>query len=167
LTARPAAAHELKAKLTQRNSETGIHLEQWGASSGFTHQPYVSWHEDSPIDALSTDQIEELHRDLLALREEVVALLALSSEGARPVDLEEPIGRLSRMDAMQQQSMLQANRRAAQMRQQQTEAALQRLRDKEYGECRECGEHIGYPRLKARPEAPLCLACQGLREKRG
>ncbi len=118
------------------------------------------------MEPLGTDQIEELQRDLLSLQEELATLLSISSDGARPVDLDEPIGRLSRMDAMQQQSMLQANRRAAQMRQQQVEAALQRLRDGEYGECRECGEDIGFPRLKARPEAPLCLACQGLREKR-
>ncbi len=118
------------------------------------------------MNGLSPDQIEELHQDLQALREELRALLSLSSEGARPVDLDEPIGRLSRMDAMQQQSMLQANRRAAQLRQQQVEAALQRLREEEYGECLECGEPIGHPRLKARPEAPLCLGCQGLREKR-
>ncbi len=118
------------------------------------------------MDALSPDQIEELHQNLLALREELRTLLSLSSEGVRPVDLDEPIGRLSRMDAMQQQSMLQANRRAAQLRQQQVEAALQRLREEEYGECLECGEPIGQPRLTARPEAPLCLGCQGLREKR-
>ncbi len=119
------------------------------------------------MNALRPDQIGDLHQDLLALREELRALLSLSGEAARPVDLDEPIGRLSRMDAMQQQSMLQANRRAAQLRQQQVEAALQRLREEEYVECLECGEPIGFPRLAARPEAPLCLGCQGLREKRG
>ena len=29
-----------------------------------------------------------------------------------------------------------------------------------YGLCRRCGDPIGYPRLKARPESPYCLDCQ-------
>jgi len=118
------------------------------------------------MDALSAEQIDELHRDLLALREDLTHLLALSAEGARPVDLEEPIGRVSRMDAMQQQSMLQANRNAAQLRLQQVGAALARFREEEYGFCQSCGEDVGYPRLKARPETPFCLACQSQHEQR-
>jgi DnaK suppressor protein len=92
--------------------------------------------------------------------------LVSSEEGARPVDLDEPIGRLSRMEAMQQQSMTQANRRAAQLRLQQVEAAKMRVERDEYGECAECGEAVGFKRLVVRPEAPLCIGCQGLRERR-
>ncbi len=80
--------------------------------------------------------------------------------GARPVSLDEPIGRLSRMDAMQQQSMVQANRRTAQTRLIRIEAALRRHAKKEYGLCMECEEGVGYARLKAQPEAPFCIGCQ-------
>ncbi|WP_461210269.1 TraR/DksA family transcriptional regulator [Desulfocurvus sp. DL9XJH121] len=38
--------------------------------------------------------------------------------------------------------------------------ALARLRDPDYGFCRECGEYIGLPRLKANPLAVYCIACQ-------
>jgi DnaK suppressor protein len=119
------------------------------------------------MSALSDAQRTELREDLLKLRAELQETLSLSSEGARPVDLEEPIGRLSRMDAMQQQSMLKANRAAAQLRLAQVEGALVRHREEDYGECQGCGEWIGYPRLKARPEAPFCLSCQGAQETRG
>jgi DnaK suppressor protein len=34
----------------------------------------------------------------------------------------------------------------------------------EFGLCKVCGDDIGYKRLKARPEAPLCLGCQEERE---
>jgi DnaK suppressor protein len=114
----------------------------------------------------TADQLEELRQDLIALSEELARLLASSREAARPVDLDQPIGRLSRMDAVQQQSMLAANRRAAQIRLQRAEAALQRLGAGEYGWCASCGEEIAYARLKAGPETPFCLGCQSQRERR-
>ena len=45
-------------------------------------------------------------------------------------------------------------------------AALKAFDDDSYGDCRTCGEPIGYKRLKSRPEAPFCLACQSARERR-
>jgi DnaK suppressor protein len=43
--------------------------------------------------------------------------------------------------------------------------ALARMDDGSYGLCEHCGEEIGYSRLNARPEAPLCIACQTRLEK--
>ena len=117
------------------------------------------------MEALTSEQFEELHQDLLALREKLDAQLKSSEAGAKPVDLDQPIGRLSRMDAMQQQSMVQANRRAAEQRRSQVERALRRANEDEYGLCMECEEAIGFARLKARPESPLCINCQHQHEK--
>jgi DnaK suppressor protein len=115
---------------------------------------------------LTSEQIEELHQVLLSARARLAELLKLSKEGARPVDLGEPIGRLTRMDAIQQQQMTKASRSAYEMKLRQVKAALELLGKDEYGSCRSCEEPIGYPRLKARPEAPYCLSCQGARESR-
>ena len=119
------------------------------------------------MNELTEQQLAELHQALLNLREELLQLLENSSEGAQPVSLDEPIGRLSRMDAMQQQSMVQANRRTTQTRLTRIEAALRRHVSDEYSLCVECEENIGYARLKAQPEAPFCIDCQGTREARG
>lgn len=116
--------------------------------------------------ALTAIQIEELHSELLRLRDELRQLLSTTAAESKPVDLATPIGRLSRMDAMQQQSMAQANRRGHEVRLQQIAAALTLIRSSDYGLCRACEEPIGYPRLKARPESPFCLECQDSREKR-
>ncbi len=40
------------------------------------------------------------------------------------------------------------------------EAALARLRDGSYGECRDCGKAIAPARLSAYPTAARCVACQ-------
>jgi DnaK suppressor protein len=116
---------------------------------------------------LDADELEARRRALVKLREELTALVIGAAEGARPVDLDEPIGRISRVDAMQQQKMLVANRQAAQQRRRQVEAALDRIDLGENGECQSCGEEIEPRRLAAQPEAPLCLDCQSRREKRG
>ncbi len=118
------------------------------------------------MEALSEREVEELRADLVQLLGELRAQLASSAAAARPVDLSEPIGRVSRMDAMQQQSMAQANRASAKLRVQQAEAALARVERDGYGACQGCGDEVGFQRLKARPEAPFCLACQSLRERR-
>ena len=115
---------------------------------------------------LEPEEEERLRRDLLDLQEELARQLASSDAAARPVDLDQPIGRVSRIDAIQQQSMAQANRRAAQIRLQQVRAALARLEDGEYGACAQCGEPIGFARLAVRPETPFCVSCQSGRESR-
>jgi len=45
------------------------------------------------------------------------------------------------------------------------EAALQRIRNGEYGVCVDCGEDVGFGRLQAYPTAKRCIVCQELREK--
>ncbi len=45
------------------------------------------------------------------------------------------------------------------------EAALEKIEDGSFGECRVCGEAIGTKRLKARPVAELCIECKSEQEQ--
>ena len=93
--------------------------------------------------------------------------LAESAEAAKPVELDQAsMGRVSRIDAIQQQKMLEANRQAQQQQKQLAQAALRRIGDDEYGECLACGEEISLERLRARPESLYCIDCQSKRERR-
>jgi RNA polymerase-binding transcription factor DksA len=47
------------------------------------------------------------------------------------------------------------------------QAALDRLRDGEYGTCVECGEQIAPARLTAMPEVQTCVRCQDRLERMG
>ncbi|MCP3984347.1 MAG: TraR/DksA family transcriptional regulator [bacterium] len=109
---------------------------------------------------------EALRADLEKLRQELTTHEAATEQSARPVDLDQPIGRISRVDALQQQQLAKTQRDAARLRLQQVAAALDRLERGDYGECISCGEEIEFRRLKARPESPLCLPCQRRREAR-
>ena len=115
---------------------------------------------------LSEAEGVELRADLLALQGELEAALRASVEGAATVDLDQPIGRLSRMDAMQGQALTKATRHRHQKRLNQVRAALKRVAEDEYGWCVVSDEPIGYARLKARPETPVCLAVQRKMEAR-
>ena len=116
------------------------------------------------MENLTPEEIDGLHSELLELNEELQLILESSAADARPVDLDQPIGRLSRMDAIAQQNIIQANRRSAQIRIQRIQSAIQRIANDEYGECLSCGELVGHQRLKVQPEAPFCISCQSQRE---
>jgi len=113
---------------------------------------------------LTATQEAELYQLLLDLKAETDELIKSSSVSCQPVDLDQPIGRLSRMDALQQQAMAKASSDGLKKRLQLIESALQAFRRERYGDCRRCEEPIGYPRLRARPESPFCLECQAKME---
>ena len=115
---------------------------------------------EGEADTLTGEQLEALRKSLGEQLEEVQQNLATSREDARPVGLDLPIGRLTRVDAMQQQHMAAARRQRLELQLAQIMQALSKLRAGTYGDCVRCEEPIGYPRLKARPETPFCLACQ-------
>lgn len=86
--------------------------------------------------------------------------LAASIANAKPVDLGLSIGRLSRVDALQQQHMALAQRQRAELQLQQIRTALGRIASDTYGTCLNCGEPVGLARLRVRPETTLCRECQ-------
>ncbi len=43
--------------------------------------------------------------------------------------------------------------------------ALEKIMQGTFGNCEECGENLGYNRLKARPVASLCIDCKLAQEK--
>jgi DnaK suppressor protein len=85
---------------------------------------------------------------------------AAGQAGQQTVTLDQQaVGRLSRMDALQNQAMAQAQARMRQAERQKIHAALQRISDDEYGFCTDCGEEIAAKRLATDPAIARCLDC--------
>ena len=118
------------------------------------------------MNELTEAELEELLEDLARLQDELTLALDGGKDNVQPVSLDQPIGRVSRVDALQQQAMAKESRRRAELRRAQVNAALTAAKSGDYGLCRACDEPVGYGRLKSRPEAPLCLDCQRSRERR-
>ena len=99
---------------------------------------------------------------------EITELRALSSnsrESRAPVQLDQQsVGRLSRMDAMQQQSMDVAREDRRQARLAALASARKRIDSDDYGYCLGCVEDIAEARLKIDPAVTLCVDCQALRQ---
>ncbi len=120
--------------------------------------------EDSPEEELSGAQMAELAEALAALHKQLRQAIEQADDGTVELD-QTRTGRVSRIDALQQQQMTAAGKRGLALRLQQVRAAQERISREEYGDCLSCEEPIGIKRLRARPEAPFCLACQGQRER--
>lgn len=107
---------------------------------------------------------EELRsRFLHLLREERKLLEAASAQTKRdrkPVELDQlSVGRLSRMDAMQQQAMASAQEIRRRGRLQAVTAAIRRIESDDFGWCDHCGEFIGLQRLALDPTLMRCREC--------
>jgi len=102
---------------------------------------------------------------LLDLKAELLNNLQALEQSANPVALDQQrVGRLSRMDAMQMQSMAKAEQARAKVQLKKIAAALQRIESDEFGDCQHCGEIINPKRLEIDPATPLCLSCAELAE---
>ncbi|NCF79775.1 MAG: TraR/DksA family transcriptional regulator, partial [Alphaproteobacteria bacterium] len=86
-------------------------------------------------------------------------LLNNSADDSAPVELDQTQqGRLSRMDALQQQAMAAETQRRRQREVYLLDAALKRLDEGEYGYCVNCGEAIEPQRLALDPATPFCIS---------
>jgi len=86
--------------------------------------------------------------------------MAVTDEAARPVELDQQsVGRLSRMDSLQNQHMSQNLQERERARYGAIRAALERIETGEYGICTGCGEQIDPGRLVVVPEAEHCPDC--------
>lgn len=94
-----------------------------------------------------------------------VALEDARSSAATVVLDQNSVGRLSRMDAMQQQNMAMANQRSISQRLAKTHKAIAALESGDYGYCEQCGESIEAGRLQLYPESDWCLSCQSASEQ--
>lgn len=84
----------------------------------------------------------------------------MSAESRRAVELDQSkVGRLSRMDAMQQQEMAKASEQTRLREIRRIDAALERIESGDYGYCTECDEEIAEKRLTIDPAAARCIDC--------
>lgn len=99
---------------------------------------------------------------LLAMKAEIERDEAISAGERSPVTLDQAsVGRLSRMDAMQQQAMALAAQQRRQTELARINAALLRIERDEFGYCLSCGDEIAEARLAHNPAVTTCIACAG------
>lgn len=101
----------------------------------------------------------------MTLQSELLAVSSTGQEAAQRVEMETTFGRVSRMNALQQQAMAQAAQQRRHIQLQRIESALQRLENDKFGRGMKCGEAIARKRLDVDPTAPLCIVCTDARPR--
>ncbi len=113
------------------------------------------------MEILSPENLEVLRSLLLSARQKLERQLEIAESATQVVVLDQTsVGRVSRMDAMQQQSMAVSTRTKATKSLGKVTSALHRLENNDYGFCNNCNENIELDRLMVQPEANFCLKCQ-------
>ncbi len=115
---------------------------------------------------LNAAELQQLTVLLEALKQTLEQQLKQIEASSQPVTLDQQsVGRVSRIDAIQQQQMAVANRQQLMQQFNAINISLKRIQADEYGFCLECAEPIGFARLQVQPYAAYCLACQSVKEE--
>ena len=80
-------------------------------------------------------------------------------ELTRPIEPENAIGRISRMDAINNKSVIEAALRKANDKLAKLKLALSKVDDEDFGLCIRCHKPIPLGRILIMPQARSCVAC--------
>lgn len=109
-----------------------------------------------------TDQERTHIIDLIGKKmEQLNAEIEELEEITKPIPLDASIGRISRMDAINNKSINEASLRDKMKVYQRLERALERSESKDFGICQKCGKEIPFGRLEYMPHTTRCVQCVG------
>lgn len=114
------------------------------------------------MSTLKASQLALLKRQLNERQQQLEGFLTLDEVATETVELDQSkVGRLSRMDALQQQALALALANNETHKQQliRVHRALHKIDVGDYGYCEECGQAIPFARLQAQPESEFCVDC--------
>lgn len=95
-------------------------------------------------------KIESINSDILELQELI-----------KPIPLDASIGRISRMDAINNKTINESSLREKKKILQRLEKALENSDTKDFGLCTKCGNEIPFGRLEYMPHTTRCVSCVG------
>ncbi|MFN3405895.1 MAG: TraR/DksA family transcriptional regulator [Cytophagaceae bacterium] len=104
--------------------------------------------EREKIKALITEQIERTIKEISFLE-----------DLTKPIAPENSIGRISRMDAINNKSVNEAALRDKRVKLQGLESAIKKIDKQDFGKCIRCGHEIPIGRILLMPHATQCVKC--------
>jgi len=109
---------------------------------------------------LTPEQIATIQHDLLRVLDRIERSRRSSGTAPQPTDLDvSSIGHLSRIEALQNQGLMQTLQERERVRVAQVVDALTRIEQGGFGICGACGQPIPFERLQIFPETRTCAAC--------
>ena len=108
---------------------------------------------------MDVDRLAYFRKRLEELQREIREDMDANPEDSGVVDLDSSIGRLSRMDALQNQQMALELKRRQENQLLRIENAFKRLAKGQYGLCGKCKKPIEENRLEVFPYTVTCVRC--------
>ncbi|MEX2379191.1 MAG: TraR/DksA C4-type zinc finger protein [Vicingaceae bacterium] len=108
---------------------------------------------------MTKEEKEELKVKIEVEAKKLKAQIAALKEEIKPIAPENAIGRLSRMDAINNRSVNEAALRKAEIRLNALEEAKANINHANFGVCANCGADIPMGRLLLRPQSRSCVSC--------
>jgi len=108
---------------------------------------------------MNEEQRTEIKRSIEERISETRSEIESLKELTKPVAPDNAIGRLSRMDAINNKTINEAALRENRKKLQKLERALERIGEEEFGNCSKCGEEIAFGRLQFMPWTTRCINC--------
>jgi len=99
--------------------------------------------------------IDKINEKIVQAEKEIVHL----EDATRPISPENAIGRISRMDAINNKSVAEAALRSSRKKLSQLRLALIKIDEPGFGTCKLCRRPIPAPRLMFMPESTRCVNC--------
>lgn len=106
--------------------------------------------------------IKEIEEIILMIEEQIYSYkkeIEELTELTKPISLDASIGRVSRMDAINNKAINDLALRDKKSTLQKLERAKERGEKRELGTCLKCGEEIPFGRLKIMPYTTRCVKC--------
>ena len=108
---------------------------------------------------MMSDDQASIRKEIKKRIQETEKLILSLKEQVKPVAPDNAIGRLTRMDAIQQKNMSQANLRSAEGKLLLLLETWAKLDEPDFGLCNRCKKTIPIERLMAIPETRTCVNC--------
>lgn len=102
---------------------------------------------------------QEIRKKIHESIEKTEQLIEDYKEMTQPVSPDNAIGRVSRMDAINNNAVTQASLRQAEEKLKALKRVEQQIGTPQFGKCMKCGAEIPVGRILFRPESLLCIRC--------
>jgi len=99
--------------------------------------------------------VKRIKAEIEKTEKEIIELKELT----KPISPENAVGRLSRMDAINNKSINDNRLRTAETKMKKLQHSLQKSTEKNFGSCARCGGNIQIGRLMLLPESNYCIRC--------
>ena len=111
-------------------------------------------------DQKMTDEIrKQIAARIKSRLERLAVKIAQLEELSAPVSPENSIGRISRMDAINNKAIYESALREAKKEMNELSAAQRKLDEPDFGNCEKCGTGIDVRRLMIMPGSKYCMRC--------